>query len=89
MLEQRRATFLKISGHFSEPRGIQVTGRPAAKSEFFRNLVTLHEHDPLLAVIGLVFAFGGLRSSVSGLVYAVCRRPSSVVMITGTNSEKK
>jgi len=39
---------------------------------------------PLLAVIGPVFAFRGLLSSVSGLVYAVCRPPSSVRMITDT-----
>jgi len=32
---------------------------------------------PLLAVIGPVFAFRGLLSSVSGLVYAVCGLPSS------------
>ena len=41
---------------------------------------------PLLAVIGPVFAFRGLLSSVSGLVYAVCRPPSSVVMITDTDT---
>jgi hypothetical protein len=39
---------------------------------------------PLLAVIGPVFVFRGLLSSVSGLVYAVCRPPSSVRMITDT-----
>jgi len=45
----------------------------------------------LLAVIGPVFSFRGLLSSVSGLVFAVCRPPSSVLMITNTdtNSERR
>ena len=41
---------------------------------------------PLLGVIGPVFPFRGLRSSVSGLVFAVCRPPSSVLIITNTNN---
>jgi hypothetical protein len=41
---------------------------------------------PLLAVIGPVFAFRGLLSSVSGLVFAVCRPPSSVLIITNANN---
>ena len=50
-----------------------------------------HEHAsrtrPLLALIGPVFVFRGLLSSVSGLVYTVCRPPSSVLMITDTDHE--
>jgi hypothetical protein len=42
---------------------------------------------PLLAVIGSVFSFRGLLSSVSGLVFAVCRPPSSVLMITSTDTK--
>jgi hypothetical protein len=43
----------------------------------------------LLAVIGSVFPFGGLLSSVSGLVFAVCRPRSSVLMITDTKHEQE
>jgi len=56
------------------------------------NVKWLMSHDkgiparPLLGVIGPVFPFRGLLSSVSGLVFAVCRPPSSVLIITNANN---
>jgi len=50
-----------------------------------------HQHELLLAFIGPVFVFRGLLWLVSGLVFAVCRPPSSVLIFTNTdtNSERR
>ena len=66
-----------------EVEGVEMRGEmPNAKCQI-SNVKWLVSNDkgtsarPLLAVIGPVFPFRGLLSSVSGLVYAVCGLPSS------------
>ncbi len=81
MFEWREASFFETSSERLEARGKE-------------NVKWLISNDKgtqaqtLLAVIGPVFVFRGLLSSVSGLVFAVCRRPSSVLMITDTKHEQ-
>jgi len=64
---------------FSRPQGRDWSWKEKCQSSNVKWLVSNDKETsarPLLAVIGPVFAFRGLLSSVSGLVFAVCGKSS-------------